>query len=90
MSKKFNDYESRYSFLEKTYCALAWTVNRLKHYMLDHKTWLISRMDLIKYVFENPFVPGRIAKWQVILFQYDIVYLTKKAVKESMIADLLV
>ncbi|KAJ9189416.1 hypothetical protein P3X46_000712, partial [Hevea brasiliensis] len=89
LSKKFNDCESRYSFLEKTCCALAWTANRLKHYMLNHQTWLISRMDPIKYVFESPFVPGRIAKWQVILSQYDIVYMTRKAVKGSVIADLL-
>jgi len=89
LSKKFNDFESRYSFLEKTCCALAWAANRLKHYMLNHKTWLISRMDPIKDVFESPFVPGRIAKRQVILSQYDIVYMTRKAVKGSVIADLL-
>ncbi len=46
-------------------------------------------MDPIKYVFESPFVPKRIAKWQVILSQYDIVYITRKAVKGSMIADFL-
>ncbi|XP_021690440.2 uncharacterized protein LOC110672082 [Hevea brasiliensis] len=46
-------------------------------------------MDLIKYVFESPFIPGRIAKWQVILSQYDIVYMTRKVVKGSVIADLL-
>ncbi|XP_058008191.1 uncharacterized protein LOC131182863 [Hevea brasiliensis] len=89
LSKKFNDCEARYSFVERTYCALAWTANRLKHYMLNYKTWLISRMDPIKYVFESPYLPGRIAKWQVILSQYDIVYMTRKAVKGSIIADLL-
>ncbi|XP_057997173.1 uncharacterized protein LOC110668448 [Hevea brasiliensis] len=44
-------------------------------------------MDPIKYVFESPFMPGRIAKWQVILSQYDIVYIIKKVVKGSMTAD---
>ncbi|XP_057998677.1 uncharacterized protein LOC131177635 [Hevea brasiliensis] len=88
LSKKFNERELRYSFLE-TCCALAWTANRLKHYMLNHKTWLISRIDLIKYVFKSPFILGRIAKWQVILSQYDITYMKKKAVKGSVIADLL-
>ncbi len=38
---------------------------------------------------ESPFVLGRLAKWQVILSQYDIVYMTRKAVKGSVIADLL-
>ncbi|XP_058008530.1 uncharacterized protein LOC131182977 [Hevea brasiliensis] len=46
-------------------------------------------MDPIKYVFESPYLPGRIAKWQVILSQYDIVYMTRKAIKGSVIADLL-
>jgi len=46
-------------------------------------------MDPIKYVFESPFILGRIAKWQVILSQYGIVYMTRKVVKGSMIADLL-
>ncbi len=46
-------------------------------------------MDPIKYVFESPFIPGRIAKWQVILSQYDIVYMTRKVVKGSVIVDLL-
>ncbi|XP_057997443.1 uncharacterized protein LOC131176364 [Hevea brasiliensis] len=89
LSKKFNDCELRYSSLEKTCCALAWMANRLKHYMLNHKTWLISRMNPIKYVFERPFMLGRTAKWQVILSQYDIVYITRNAVKGSVIADLL-
>ncbi|XP_058003930.1 uncharacterized protein LOC131180600 [Hevea brasiliensis] len=47
-------------------------------------------MDPIKYDFESPFIHGRIEKWQVILSQYDIVYMTKKAVKRSVIIDLLV
>ncbi|XP_058003686.1 uncharacterized protein LOC131180092 [Hevea brasiliensis] len=46
-------------------------------------------MDPIKYVFESPFIPGRIAKWQVILSQYDIVYMIRKAIKGSVIVDLL-
>ncbi|XP_057989094.1 uncharacterized protein LOC110632503 [Hevea brasiliensis] len=46
-------------------------------------------MDPIKYVIESPYLLGRIAKWQVILSQNDIIYMTRKAVKESVIADLL-
>ena len=49
--KKFTDCETRYSMLEKTYCALAWAAKRLRQYMLNHTTWLISKMDPIKYIF---------------------------------------
>lgn len=53
LSKKFADYESHYSVLEKTCCALVWKTQRLRHYMLYHTTILISRMDPLKYLFEK-------------------------------------
>lgn len=62
LSKKFTDYESIYSLLEKPCCALAWAARFLIQYMLNHTTWLISKMDSIKYIFEKPTLTGRIAR----------------------------
>jgi len=87
LSKKFTDCESRYSVLEKTCCALAWAAKRLRHYMINHTTWLISKMDPIKYIFEKPALTRRIAQWQMLLFEYDIVYRSQKAIKGSILAD---
>ncbi|CAN0916907.1 Retrovirus-related Pol polyprotein from transposon 297 [Linum grandiflorum] len=86
-SKKFTDCESRYTPLEKTCGALAWAAKRLRQYMLYHTTMLVSKMDPIKYVFEKPALSGRIARWQVLLAEYDIVYTSRKAVKGSVVAD---
>ena len=61
LNKKFTDCESRYSMLEKTCCALSWAANCLRQYMLNHTTWLISKMDPIKYIFEKPALTGRTA-----------------------------
>ena len=61
LSKKFTNYESKYSSLEKMCCALAWTSQRLRQYMLYHTTWLIARLDPTKYIFEKPSLSGRIA-----------------------------
>ncbi|WRX22821.1 G-patch domain - like 10 [Theobroma cacao] len=36
LSKKFTEYESKYSSLEKMCCALTWTTHRLKQYMLSY------------------------------------------------------
>jgi hypothetical protein len=58
LSKKFTDYESRYSVLERTCCALVWTANRLRHYMLNYTTMLVARMDPLKYIFEKPSLTG--------------------------------
>ena len=76
LSKKFTDYETRYSLLKKTYCTLAWDTHRIRHYMLTHTTLLISKMDPIKYIFKKPTLSGRIARQQMILIEYDIQYTT--------------
>ncbi|XP_058741390.1 uncharacterized protein LOC131613761 [Vicia villosa] len=46
-------------------------------------------MDPIKYIFEKPALTRRIARWQMILTEYDIQYTTQKAIKSSVIADYL-
>jgi len=89
LSKKFTNCEQRYSSLEKTCCALAWTTHRLRQYMLSHTTWLVSKMDPIKYIFEKPALTGRIARWQMLLSEFDIVYVTQKAIKGSALAEYL-
>ena len=55
--------------------------------MIRHTTWLISRMDPIKYIFEKSALTGRIAMWQMLLSEYDIEYKSQKAIKESVLAD---
>ena len=72
--KKFIDCETRYSMLEKTCCALAWAAKRLHQYMLNHTTWLISKMDPIKYIFEKSALTRRISRWHMLLSEYDIEY----------------
>ena len=52
-------------------------------------TWLITRLDPIKYIFEKPSLSRRIAKWQVLLSEYDIRYVYKKAIKRSPVAEFL-
>ncbi|XP_017974469.1 PREDICTED: uncharacterized protein LOC108661550 [Theobroma cacao] len=89
LSKKFTEYESKYSSLEKMCCALAWTAHLLKQYMIYHTTWLITKLDPIKYVFEKPSLSGRVVRWQVLLSEYDIVYVSQKAIKGSAIVDFL-
>ena len=70
-------------------CALAWAAQRLRQYMLYHTTWLIARLDPIKYIFEKPSLFKRIAKWQVLLSEFDILYVSQKAIKGSAIVDFL-
>ena len=57
--------------------------------MFYHTTWLIARLDLIKYIFEKPSLSERIARWQVLLSEFDILYVSQKAIKGSAIANFL-
>ncbi|KAK8703732.1 hypothetical protein V6N13_047378 [Hibiscus sabdariffa] len=89
LSKKFTEYEAKYSPVEKLCCALVWATKRLRQYMLYHTTWLISRLDPLEYMMEAPALSGRLARWQMLLSEFDILYVSRKAVKGSAIADFL-
>ncbi|XP_028193253.1 uncharacterized protein LOC114378852 [Glycine soja] len=89
LSKKFTACEMNYSLLERTCCTLLWASHRLRQYMLSHTTWLVSKMDPVKYIFEKPALTTQIARWQVFLSEYNIVYVTQKAIKGSALADYL-
>ena len=71
--------ELNYSPIEKICLALMFSVQKLRHYMQAHTVWVISKADLIKYILSRPVLSGRLsgqlAKWAVILEQYDLVYL---------------
>ncbi|XP_069155857.1 uncharacterized protein [Solanum lycopersicum] len=87
ISKKFTPYESRYTLLERTCCALTWLAQKLRHYLSSYTTYLISRMDPLKYIFQKAMPTGKLAKWQMLLSEFDIVYVTQKAIKAQALAD---
>ena len=54
--------------------------------MLYYTTQLISHMDPIKYMFEKPALSGKIYRWPMLLSEFDIVFVTRKAVKGQAIS----
>ncbi|XP_070017109.1 uncharacterized protein [Nicotiana sylvestris] len=47
-------------------------------------------MDTLKYTFQKPMPTGKLAKRQILLSEFDIIYVTQKAVKGQALADHLV
>ncbi|XP_070010843.1 uncharacterized protein [Nicotiana sylvestris] len=47
-------------------------------------------MDPLKYIFQKPMPTGKLAKWKILLSEFDIVYVTQKAIKGHALADHLV
>ncbi|XP_070048897.1 uncharacterized protein [Nicotiana tomentosiformis] len=85
--KKFTPYEARYSLLECTCCALTWIAQKLRHYFCAYTTYLISRMDPLKYIFQKPMLTKYLEKWQILLSEFNIIYVTQKAVKGQVLVD---
>jgi len=50
---------------------------------------VISKADPIKYILSRPILNGRLVKWDVILKQYDLVYVSQRAIKGEALADFL-
>ena len=55
--------------------------------LLHHR--LISCMDPIKYIFEKPALTRKISRWQMLLSEFDIMFVKRKAIKGQAIANYL-
>ncbi|XP_070002455.1 uncharacterized protein [Nicotiana sylvestris] len=87
LSKKFTSYEVKYTHFERICCTLTWVAQKLKHYLSSYTTYLISRLDLLKYIYQKPMPTGRLAKWKILLTEFDIVYVTRTVMKAQALAD---
>ncbi|XP_070048966.1 uncharacterized protein [Nicotiana tomentosiformis] len=47
----------------------------------------LRRMDPLKYIFQKPTPSGRLTKWQILLTEFDIVYVTRTAMKAQVLED---
>ncbi|XP_048129415.1 uncharacterized protein LOC125313654 [Rhodamnia argentea] len=88
-SKKFTTSEMNYSPIERTRVAIVWVLRRLRQYTLHYHIQLVTENDPIKYLLEKPTLVGKLAKWQVMLSEFDIRSSPQKSVKGRAIADLL-
>ena len=81
------EYECRYIMNECLCLALVWATRRLRHYVTEYSIILVSRLDLLRYLFHRPVMTDRLMRWLVLLIEFDIQYVTQKPVKGSIVAD---
>ena len=55
--------------------------------MLGHAVHLISKIDPLKYMLSKIALIGHLAKWVMLLSEFDIQYVDRKAIKGQAIAD---
>ncbi|CAM9002129.1 unnamed protein product [Rhodiola kirilowii] len=87
LSRTLVGAELNYSPIEKICLALVFAVQKLRHYMQAHTVHIVSKADPIKYILSRPVLSGRLAKWAMLLKQYDLVFVPQRATKGQAIAD---
>ena len=89
LSKKLLQYEANYSLVEKTCLAVIWATKKLRHYFQSYRVQAISKHDPLRYLQQTPSLTGKLARWLVLLTEFDIDYVAKKVVKGRAVADFL-
>ena len=71
-------YEVNYTSIEKACLIIVFASQKLWHYMLAHTIHLIAKIDPLKYLLGKASIIGRLAKWMIILSEFDIEYIEHK------------
>lgn len=89
LSRTLLGAECNYPDIEKICLALVFAAQKLRHYMLEHTIHLVSRADPLWHILSKVTLSGRLAKWAMLLSQFDIVFVPQKAVKGQALANFL-
>ncbi|XP_060200598.1 uncharacterized protein LOC132628857 [Lycium barbarum] len=89
LSRMMTPNEINYSPIEKLCLALVFSIQKMKHYFQAHVVRLVSKANPIKFVMSKPVLSDRLARWYLQFQQFEIVYISQKAVKGQVLADFL-
>jgi hypothetical protein len=81
LSRRLVDAEIRYSAIEKLCLCLYFSYVKLRYYLLSAECTVISKDDMVKYMLSMSILSGRIDKWILALSEFDLCYVSAKAVK---------
>ncbi|XP_059658518.1 uncharacterized protein LOC132304825 [Cornus florida] len=89
LSRVLTPVEYRYISIKKLCLSLYYAAIKLRTYMLPVAVYIISQIDLIKYILSRPLITGRIGKWSLALMEFSFKYIPQKAVKGRAVVDFL-
>lgn len=89
LSKKFFVIEMNNSNVKKTCATLMRVLHRLRQYTLHYQICLVTENDPIKYLLEQLALMGKLAKWQILISEFDVQSVSQKSIKGQAIVDLL-
>ena len=60
LSKRMMQYKCKYLMIERLCLALVWATWRLRHYVTEYSILLVSQLDPLRYLFDQPILTGRL------------------------------
>ena len=72
LSKKLLPYKAKYELVEKTCLVMIWATKKLRHYFQSYRVKAVSRHDPFRYLQQTPSLMGKLARWLVLLTEFDI------------------
>jgi hypothetical protein len=88
LGRKLLDPETKYSAAEKLLCLCVYcSCTKFWHYLLNAEFVVYSKFDLRKHMLSMPILNGRIGKWILALFEFELKFESAKAIKGQIIAD---
>lgn len=88
VSQTLHNAELRYESLEKRALALVHIAQKLWSYFQSHPIKVLTNSPL-RQVLLKPEASGRLIKWAIELYEHDIEYYSRKAIKGLVLADFL-
>jgi hypothetical protein len=88
VSRRLLDVETRYSVVERLCLCLYFSCTKLRPYLLTTEYIVVCKDDIVKYMLSLPILKDRIAKWILVLSEFDLTYQSAKAIKAQVMADL--
>ena len=75
-SKTIIGAEHRYKLVEKEYLALIFTIQKMRHYLVNQTVHIISKVNPLRLLMTKPaLLNGRLAKWVILLLQDEMQFM---------------
>ncbi|XP_026459194.1 uncharacterized protein LOC113359836 [Papaver somniferum] len=89
LSKILKDAELRYTPAEKACLPLILAAQKIRHYLMKHKCYVVATANPIVYLTTRSIQSGNLARWSMQLLEFDFTPIRPQGVRGQAIADLL-
>ena len=90
LSRTMIGAEHRYNTIEKKCLALVFAIQKMQHYLLRQRINVIIKVNPLRLLMTRPSsLNRRLAKWAILLSQYDMQIMPQKAIKGQAMVDFL-